>query len=118
MDAASGGFWTSASASVCAVGLDFGSRIFTVSWRLLDHLKLDLLNFFNTASQRFTEERPTPIDFPQAGVAAVLGHARQAINLLDGIESAAHPLSHEAINVLARRGEKLIHKFDGVRFMA
>jgi hypothetical protein len=36
-------------------------------------LKLDLLNLFNTASQRFTEERPTPIDLAQASVAAALG---------------------------------------------
>jgi hypothetical protein len=36
-------------------------------------LKLGVLYLFNTASQCFTKERPTPIDLAQAGVAAILG---------------------------------------------
>lgn len=68
------GFWAGTSPSILAIGLDFRiARQAAVFPLVLDHLKLDLLNLFNTASQRFTEERPTPIDLAQASVAAALG---------------------------------------------
>src|SRR6476619_1269722 len=47
--------------------------ISSFGWRRLDRFKLAVLDLLYAASQRFAEDRPTPIDLVQAGVAAALG---------------------------------------------
>jgi len=61
-------------------------------WRRLDHF--GVLYLLHAPAQCFTEDRPTPIDLVQAGIAAALGDGGQAIDPLDsqtfGRYSSAH----------------------------
>ena len=49
-------------------------------------LKLGVLDLLHAPSQRFAEDRPTPIDLAQGGIAAALGDGDKAIDPLDIVE--------------------------------
>jgi hypothetical protein len=42
-------------------------------WRRLNHFELAVFDFLHAPSQRFAEDRSTPIYLAQAGIAAALG---------------------------------------------
>jgi hypothetical protein len=70
----------------------------------------------HAASQRFAEDRPTPIDLAQAGVAAALGDGGEAIDPLDIVEFLGECICHEGVHALAGAGKKCIDQRHGVLF--
>jgi hypothetical protein len=49
---------------------------FSSGWRRLDYFfKLGVFDFLHAPSQACTQDRPTPFDLGQAGIAALLGDA-------------------------------------------
>ena len=64
-------------------------------------------------AQCFTEDRPTPIDLAQAGVAAALGDGGQAIEPLDIVEFLGQCLCRKGLDAHVGPGKKSIDRLDG-----
>jgi len=77
---------------------------FLFGWRHFDHFKFALLGLLHAPAQCFTEDRPTPIDLAQAGVAAALGDGGQAIEPLDIVEFLGQCLRRKGLDAHAGPG--------------
>src|SRR5262249_24785243 len=88
---------------------------FPLSWHHLDHFELPALDLSHAPAQRFTEDRPTPIDLAQAGVASALGDVNQAFDPLDVVPAVAQSVDQQAFNGQASLAQKFWDQLDSIR---